>query len=164
QARCQPMARGWGGGLVVVRVRESRAHGEGDQQVSRKDAGMPGGTLVKTGAPGLEWLPLAAERRVLEIQTRLHRWAAGDPHHRFDDLFNLVADPAFLMVAWDRVRGNKGAKTPGVDGRTAVSVQVTVGVEQFLGELRSSLKDRTFAPLPVRERMIPKAGGKLRRL
>ena len=31
---------------------------------------MPGGTLVKTGAPGLEWLPLAAERRVLEIQTR----------------------------------------------------------------------------------------------
>jgi RNA-directed DNA polymerase len=107
---------------------------------------------------------LAAERRVLQIQTKLHRWATNDPHKKFDDLFNLVADPAFLLVAWDRVRGNKGAKTPGVDGRTAVSVQVTVGVEQFLGELRSSLKERTFTPLPVRERMIPKAGGKLRRL
>ncbi|MEU1756761.1 group II intron reverse transcriptase/maturase [Micromonospora matsumotoense] len=107
---------------------------------------------------------LAAERRVLEIQTKLHRWATDDPQKKFDDLFNLVTDPAFLTVAWDRVRGNKGAKTSGVDGRTAVSVQVMVGVEQFLTELRRSLKGRTFAPLPVRERMIPKPGGKLRRL
>lgn len=34
----------------------------------------------------------------------------------------------------------------------------------FLEELRSAIKDRSFRPLPVRERMIPKAGGKLRRL
>jgi hypothetical protein len=38
------------------------------------------------------------------------------------------------------------------------------GVEGFLDELRSQLKDRSFRPLPVRERMIPKAGGKLRHL
>jgi RNA-directed DNA polymerase len=107
---------------------------------------------------------LAAERRVLEIQTKLHRWATNDPHKKFDDLFNLVTDPAFLLVAWDRVRGNKGAKTPGVDGLTAVSVQAGIGVDRFLSELRSALKDRTFQPLPVRERMIPKADGKLRRL
>jgi RNA-directed DNA polymerase len=50
-----------------------------------------------------------AEWRVLEIQTKLHRWATDDPDRRFDDLFNLVADPAFLVVAWDRVRGNRGA-------------------------------------------------------
>ena len=68
------------------------------------------------------------------------------------------------MVAWDRVRGNKGAKTAGVDGHTAVSIQCRVGVERFLAELRGSVKDRSFRPLPVRERMIPKAGGKLRRL
>ena len=40
----------------------------------------------------------------------------------------------------------------------------STGVEKFLDELRGSLKDRSFRPLPVRERMIPKAGGKLRRL
>ena len=34
----------------------------------------------------------------------------------------------------------------------------------FLDELRSSIKDCSFCPLPVRERMIPKTGGKLRRL
>ncbi len=56
----------------------------------------------------LEYVLLKAERRVLEIQTKLHRWAGDDPHRRFDDLFNLVADPAFLMVAWFRVRGKQG--------------------------------------------------------
>ena len=69
----------------------------------------------------LEHAVCEARRRVLKIQTKLHRWARDDPHRRFDDLFNLVADPAFLLVAWDRVSGNKGAATAGVDGRTARS-------------------------------------------
>ena len=104
-----------------------------------------------------------AEHRVLEIQSKLHRWARDDPHRRFDDLFNLVADPAFLLVAWDRVRSNKGARAAGVDGATASSIAAR-GVEVFLDELRSQLRDRSFYPLPVRERMIPKVGGKRRRL
>ncbi|NEC92720.1 reverse transcriptase domain-containing protein, partial [Streptomyces sp. SID12501] len=112
----------------------------------------------------LESAVYVAERRVMEIQTKLHRWARGDPRRRFDDLFNLVADPAFLLVAWDRVRSNKGAKTAGVDGRTAVSIGLGMGVEEFLDGLRASIKDRSFPPLPVRERIILKAGGKLRRL
>jgi RNA-directed DNA polymerase len=47
----------------------------------------------------LEYALYEAQRRVLKIQTKLHRWANDDPHRRFDDLFNLVADPAFLLVA-----------------------------------------------------------------
>jgi RNA-directed DNA polymerase len=105
-----------------------------------------------------------AERRVREIQTKLHRWARDDAHRRFDDLFNLVCDPAFLLVAWDRVRGNKGARTAGMDGQTAFTIEAEQGVEVFLDGLRSALKDRSFRPVPVRERMIPKANGKLRRL
>ena len=35
----------------------------------------------------LEAVTYVAERRVLEIQTKLHRWARDDPHRRFDDLF-----------------------------------------------------------------------------
>jgi len=75
-----------------------------------------------------------------------------------------VADPDFLLVGWDRVQGNKGARTAWVDGRTARFVAAEQGVEEFLDGLRQQLKDRSFRPLPVRERMIPKAGGKLRRL
>jgi Retron-type reverse transcriptase len=105
-----------------------------------------------------------AERRVLEIQTKLHRWASDDPHRRFDDLFNLVTDPAFLLVGWDRVRSNRGARTAGVDGETARYIEDVRGVEGFLAELRADLKARTFRPLPVRRRAIPKAGGKVRYL
>jgi Transposase/Reverse transcriptase (RNA-dependent DNA polymerase) len=67
------------------------------------------------------------------------------------------------LVAWDRVRSNKGARSAGVDGFTAYAVEAR-GAEEFLDRLRSHLKDRSFCPVPVRERMIPKAGGKKRRL
>ena len=104
--------------------------------------------------------------RVAGMQAKLHRWAAADPGRRFDDLFNLVHDPATLFVAFCRVAGNQGANTPGVDGITAEYVTEQVGVPGFLDDLRAALKDGSFRPLPVRERMIPKPGGsgKLRRL
>jgi RNA-directed DNA polymerase len=119
---------------------------------------------VNVGDPELEYALYEAERRVRGIQAKLHRWAGDDPHRRFDDLYNLVCDPAFLMVAWARVRGNKGARSAGVDGQTAYSIEAGQGVEVFLDRLRTSVKDRSFRPLPVRERMIPKPGGKKRRL
>ena len=110
--------------------------------------------------PGGPW------SRVAGMQAKLHRWAAADPGRRFDDLFNLVHDPATLIVAFGRVAGNQGANTPGVDGVTAAYVEQVVGVPGFLDDLRAALKDGSFRPLPVRERMIPKPGGsgKLRRL
>ena len=41
-----------------------------------------------------------------------------------------------------------------------------MGVPGFLEDLRAALKDGSFRPLPVRERLIPKPGGsgKLRKL
>jgi RNA-directed DNA polymerase len=117
---------------------------------------------VNTDAP---WpTPQEAEARVLGIQTKLHHWATNDPGRRFDDLFNLVCDPAFLLVGWRRVKGNKGARTAGVDGRTALYVSSVRGEAAFLADLRAELKARTFRPLPVAERLIPKPGGSKRRL
>ena len=69
------------------------------------------------------------------MQAKLHRWAVADPGRRFGDLFNLVHDPATLMVAWDRVAGNTGA-TPGVDGVTAAWSWSRMGVPGFLDDLR----------------------------
>jgi RNA-directed DNA polymerase len=115
---------------------------------------------VNTDAP---WPTLEeAEARVLGIQAKLHRWATDSPNRRFDDLFNLVCDPAFLVVAWKRVRGNRGARSAGVDGVAPRSI--VFGTEAFLRRLRDDLKARRFAPLPVRQRMIPKANGSLRSL
>lgn len=100
------------------------------------------------------------------MQAKLHRWAVADPGRRFDDLFNFVYDPAMLLVAFDRVAGNRGARTAGVDGLTAAWVEECVGVSGFVEELRLAIKAETFRPLPVRERTIPKPGGsgKVRRL
>ena len=127
---------------------------------------MPEGSPVNTGEPR-PWPGIASARtRVLEIQSKLHRWAAADPGRRFDDLFNFVYDPATLLVAFDRVARNRGARTAGVDGRTVADVEQQVGVPGFLDDLRAVLKDGSFRPLPVRGRTIPKPGGsgKLRRL
>ena len=103
-----------------------------------------------------------AEERVLRIQTKLHQWASNDSGRRFDDLFNLVCDPAFLMVAWARVRGNRGARSAGVDGVAPRSI--LFGTDAFLLLLRDDLKANRFAPMPVREKLIAKKSGKLRRL
>ncbi len=115
---------------------------------------------MNTSAP---WPELSdALPRVLAMQTKLHRWAAADPGRRFDDLANLVYDPAFLTVAWDRVRGNAGARTAGVDRIAPRSVGDGAG--ELLADLRRELKTGRFAPERVREKTIPKASGKLRRL
>lgn len=109
--------------------------------------------------------PETAEWRVLSIQSKLHRWAGEERARRFDDLFNLVADPAFLVVAWRRVRGNTGSRTAGVDGLTARDIPAGWGEEAFLNGIREQLCSRAFQPLPVRERLIPKPGtSKKRRL
>lgn len=104
--------------------------------------------------------------RVSRIQTKLHCWAVADPGRRFDDLFNLVHDPATLVVAWGRVETNQGARSAGSDGMTVARVAAEIGVLEFLSKLREQLRSGEYRPQPVRERRIPKPGGqgKLRRL
>ncbi|MEV7865961.1 group II intron reverse transcriptase/maturase [Streptomyces sp. NPDC088124] len=124
-----------------------------------KDAPLNSGALLESD-------PVGPRQRVSEMQAKLHRWTAADPGRRFDDLFNLVHDPATLIVAFDRVAGNRGARTPGVDGLTVADVEERFGVPGFLDDLRAQLRQGAFRPLPVWERKIPKPGGsgKVRRL
>jgi len=117
---------------------------------------------VNVGAPWME--ADQAEARVLHVQRKLHKWASTDTNKRFRDLWNLVHDPATLQVAWSRVRQNRGSRTAGIDTFTRHNVEHRYGVDRFLTELRSELKTGTFRPLPVRERGIPKRGGKVRYL
>jgi len=118
---------------------------------------------VNTGAP-LMLSPQAAAGRVLGIQRKLHKWASDDQDRGFSDLHNLVCDPATLLVAWRRVRGNRGSRSAGIDGQTAYEIETRQGIERFLDELREELRAGTFRPLAVKERAIPKRSGKLRYL
>ena len=85
-----------------------------------KDAPPNGGAPTDDG-------PIGPRRRVSEMQAKLHRPAVADPDRRFDDLFNFVHDPATLIVAFERVAGNTGSRTPGVDGLTVADVEEVIG-------------------------------------
>ena len=106
----------------------------------------------------------ARMRKVREMQAKLHRWAGEDSSRRFGDLFNLVYDPEFLAEAWFRVSGNDGKRTAGIDKATVASIENGIGAGAFLEEIRGLLRSGEFRPVPVRQVMIPKKSGKLRRL
>jgi RNA-directed DNA polymerase len=63
------------------------------------------------------------------------------------------------------VRGNKGARTRGVDRGDYPVHSEYADVVAFLGETREPLKSRVFRPLPYGNALFPKAGqpGKFRR-
>ena len=108
---------------------------------------------------------VAFYRTVREMQAKLHRWAGEDPSRRFGDLFNLVCDLEFLAEAWLRVKQNKGSRTPGIDGATVADIENWPGgVGVFLEHIRAALKSGEFRPDPVRQVVIPKKSGKLRKL
>ena len=68
---------------------------------------MPGAAPVNTGDPELDLVYFEAERRVLEIQAKLHRWAREDSHRRFDDLFNHVVQADLADQALEPGTGHR---------------------------------------------------------
>src|SRR3954447_21692064 len=74
-------------------------------------------SALNSVAPWLE--PEWAQARVLGIQRKLHRWAGDDQDRRFQNLHNLVCDSSTLMVAWQRVRADRGSRSAGVDRQNA---------------------------------------------
>jgi hypothetical protein len=56
--------------------------------------------------------------QVLKIQTKLHQWATDGPGRRFDDLYNLVYDPAVLVGEVRRDYKNYHFPTPAPRSRT----------------------------------------------
>jgi RNA-directed DNA polymerase len=106
----------------------------------------------------------AVYRKVREMQAKLHRWAGEDHSRRFGDLFNLVCDLEFLAEGWHRVRANAGSRTPGIDKATVADIENRIGAGAFLEQIRDSLKSGEFRPEPVRQVMIPKKSGKMRRV
>lgn len=90
---------------------------------------------------------------------RLSRLAGEDTSKRFDRLYREIARPEFLWFAYDQIKGNRGSRTPGVDGQTVSDW--TIGKVKALSK---SLRDGSYQPQPVRRVYIPKKSGMLRPL
>src|SRR6185436_13864324 len=96
-----------------------------------------------------------------ELQRALYRAAKASATRRFHALYDKVYREDILERAWREVKANAGAA--GVDGQT-ISVIEQYGVEQFLAELATDLKQGKYRPQPVRRVFIPKADGSQRPL
>ncbi len=104
---------------------------------------------------------LATPASVQKLQMALHAKAKTEAGFRFYALYDKMYREDILTHAYAQCRANKGA--PGVDGQDFSDVE-TYGLERWLGELATALKEKTYRPEPIRRVFIPKPNGKLRPL
>jgi len=91
----------------------------------------------------------------------LHAKAKAEAGYRFYALYDKISREDILAHAYAQCRSNKGA--PGGDGQDFADIEA-YGVERWLGELASALRQETYRPDPIRRVFIPKPNGKLRPL
>lgn len=78
---------------------------------------------------------------------------------KLERVYRELYEPGYYLQAYGKIYRNRGAMTPGVDGRTADGTSL----ETFRAII-ASLKDGTFDWKPARRVYIPKKNGKLRPL
>jgi RNA-directed DNA polymerase len=91
-----------------------------------------------------------------DLQRRIYEKAKAEPSWRFWGLYVHVGKMETLREAYRVAKANNGA--PGIDGVTFEDIEAS-GVEPFLEHLRDELVARTYQPMRVRRKAIPKDGG-----
>ena len=96
-----------------------------------------------------------------QLQRALYRAAKASATRRFHALYDKVYREDILAKAWQEVKANAGAA--GVDGQTIEQIEQQ-GVEGFLAELATELREGRYRPQAVRRVHIPKPDGSQRGL
>jgi len=89
----------------------------------------------------------------------LKKLAKEDPNKRFDRLYRLLRHGSLLAIAREKIAGNRGSKTPGIDGKIVSDITA-----HEIEQLNQKLAEGTYIPEPVRRVYIPKRNGKMRPL
>jgi RNA-directed DNA polymerase len=91
-----------------------------------------------------------------DLRRKLYVKAKTEPSWRFWGLYVHVCKMETLWTAYELAKDNDGA--PGSDGVTFEAIEEQ-DVAQFLTQIQDELIQRTYVPLPVRKKEIPKDGG-----
>src|SRR6266852_4463528 len=91
-----------------------------------------------------------------DLRRRIYVKAKAEPSWRFWGLYVHVCKMETLREAYGVAKANNGA--PGIDGVTFEDIEAS-GVEPFLEHIRDELVARTYQPMRVRRKAIPKDGG-----
>ena len=102
-----------------------------------------------------------SKEKVRQLQNKLYLTAKKCDSRRFHALYDKVYRDDVLFEAWKRVKANKGSS--GVDGIKIEDVEAT-GIEKYLSEIKSELRNGKYKPSPVKRVMIPKPDGSERPL
>jgi RNA-directed DNA polymerase len=99
---------------------------------------------------------LATPTAIRSLQRKLYHKAKAEPAFRFYLLYDKIYREDILRHAYALTCANAGA--PGTDGITFAAIE-TLGLENWLADLREELILKTYRPDPVRRVMIPKPDG-----
>jgi RNA-directed DNA polymerase len=92
-----------------------------------------------------------------DLRRRIYAKAKAEPSWRFWGLYVHVCKRETLCEAYHLAKANNGA--PGIDGVTFEAIEAS-GVDAFLAEIQDALVTRTYRPMRLRQKAIPKEGGK----
>jgi RNA-directed DNA polymerase len=94
--------------------------------------------------------------KLSRLRRRLAEKAKREPNFRFYTLYDRIYRLDTLWSAWLLVSRNGGA--PGVDGVTIQQIQ-NDDPRNFVLQLQEELRTKTYKPLPIRRKWIPKGPG-----
>lgn len=97
------------------------------------------------------------ERKQIDLAT----WAQ-DPDFRFNDIYNFITYPEWLLQAFYSVKANHGSSTAGVDDETVTDF--ADDLKENIEKLSQQLDSESYEPDPTRRVYIPKGDGEKRPL
>lgn len=101
---------------------------------------------------------LEQNSKKIHILQEIYRMNKEDIRKVNNNLIKIVADPEILLIAYEKIRKNKGAFTPGTEPVNPEKMNLII-----IEEIGKQIREGKYEWKPIRRKMIPKPGKKKKR-